>query len=116
MTNHPSHLLRRELRGCDDKVALVLPVHVVHDDHELARCDGGDSFLDGIEKGVRMRRVELCWCRGRHAEEDGKGAKVLRRAERRKRRKQLQIAERAVAEQTEGADLFRMPRSQVLRR
>ena len=42
-------LLRRDVLGRHDEVALVLAVLVVDDHHDLARDHGGDRLLDARE-------------------------------------------------------------------
>ena len=49
VADHEADLVGRGLGRRHDQVALVLAVVVVHDHDQLARRDGGDGVVDGVE-------------------------------------------------------------------
>lgn len=75
MTNEPSHLLCRNLGTRHDQVPLVLAVHIVDDDDELAGLDVGNGVLHWIELVGERWRVGhslRCCCESlRHGREIG---------------------------------------------
>lgn len=59
MPDHEGHLLRRDVLGRDDEVALILAVRRVEDDDELAVSECADGVLDAVE--VELRGGSIRW-------------------------------------------------------
>jgi hypothetical protein len=48
---------RRHLLGCDDQIAFIFPVLVVHDDDEVAFPQFLKCFFNGCQRHVRSPRL-----------------------------------------------------------